>query len=54
MDADAANLTTGAGDDRINARDGRRDTVTCGAGDDTVHADRTDRVGASCEHVVRS
>jgi hypothetical protein len=42
-----------AGDDSINAVDRQRDRITCGAGNDTVHADREDRVWASCEHVVR-
>ena len=41
-------------DDTIDARNGRRDTVTCGGGRDTVLADRFDRVDRTCERVVRS
>jgi Tol biopolymer transport system component len=40
-----------AGNDYINARDGRRETIDCGAGRDTVIADRIDRL-LNCE-VVR-
>ncbi len=42
-----------AGDDTIDVVDGQPDRVSCGAGDDAVRADRSDRVGADCERVVR-
>jgi hypothetical protein len=41
------------GNDRIEARDGKVDSVTCGAGTDTVIADPQDVVAPDCEHVVR-
>jgi hypothetical protein len=42
-------LDGGSGNDRIQARDGTRDTVDGGGGRDTVTADRSDRV----RHVER-
>src|SRR3954469_16979916 len=44
-------LIGGPADDVINARDGRRDTVSCGSGQDTVVADDRDVVPAGCEQV---
>jgi RTX calcium-binding nonapeptide repeat (4 copies)/Putative metal-binding motif len=45
----AANIiSTGAGDDTINARDGVADAILCGDGTDTVHGDAVD-VLAGCE-----
>lgn len=43
----------GAGNDVIDVRGGGFDVVGCGAGVDTVLADRSDYVGADCEHVKR-
>ena len=42
----------GSGNDRIKARNRRRETVRCGPGEDTASADRNDRL-RGCEHVVR-
>jgi uncharacterized delta-60 repeat protein len=42
----------GAGNDRVNARNGVRETVNCGAGRDSVRADRSDRL-RGCERVNR-
>jgi Ca2+-binding RTX toxin-like protein len=44
----------GFGNDTIDARDGKRDSVQCGPGRDVVKADRVDRVADDCERVVRS
>ena len=41
-------IDTGAGDDTIRARDGRRDRVRCGAGTDSVAADPIDLL-SGCE-----
>jgi hypothetical protein len=38
----------GAGNDTIEARDGRRDVIRCGAGHDKVKADKRDKL-AGCE-----
>jgi Ca2+-binding RTX toxin-like protein len=46
-------LFGGAGDDTIDARNGRFDVIGCGPGTDTVHADRGDLVGVDCERVSR-
>jgi Ca2+-binding RTX toxin-like protein len=46
---DVENVKTGAGNDRINSRDGVRGSVSCGAGADIVTADRTDQVAGDCE-----
>jgi Ca2+-binding RTX toxin-like protein len=43
----------GAGNDRINVRDGERDSVICGPGRDVVIADRKDVVAEDCEVVKR-
>jgi hypothetical protein len=45
-------LAGGAGADRIDARDGRRETVRCGGGKDRVIADRGDRA-IGCERIAR-
>jgi hypothetical protein len=45
-------VLAGAGRDRVNASDSRRDTVSCGAGRDTVTADRRDQL-RGCERVRR-
>jgi len=39
--------------DRIQAADGRRQTIACGRALDTVNADLVDRVGSDCEIVAR-
>lgn len=39
--------------DRIQAADGRSESITCGRGVDTVNADLSDRVAANCEVVAR-
>jgi Tol biopolymer transport system component len=46
-------LFGGAGDDVIDARNGRFDVIGCGPGVDTVSADPHDLVGADCERVTR-
>jgi len=46
-------IDTGAGNDRVLARNGRRDSVRCGPGLDFVQADRFDAVARDCEHVAR-
>jgi Tol biopolymer transport system component len=46
-------LFGGAGDDTIDARNGRFDVIGCGPGRDTVIADPRDLVGADCERVTR-
>jgi Ca2+-binding RTX toxin-like protein len=43
----------GAGNDRVNVRDGERDSVKCGPGRDVVTADRKDVVAEDCEVVRR-
>ena len=46
-------LFGGAGNDTLDARDGKRDTVDCGAGRrDLARVDRRDRV-RRCERVKR-
>jgi uncharacterized delta-60 repeat protein len=45
-------FNAGSGRDTIYAADGERDRISCGSGVDTVHADRIDRIGMGCEHVV--
>ncbi len=47
-DGAANTISTGAGDDTINARDGVADAILCGDGADTVHGDPVD-VLAACE-----
>ena len=44
---------TGAGNDSLELRDGRRDRAQCGAGDDTVRADPFDLL-KECETVRAS
>ena len=46
-------IDAGLGDDTVDVVDGRRDLVRCGQGNDSVTADPQDRVGRSCEIVVR-
>ena len=46
-------IDAGPGDDSVDVVDGRRDLVRCGRGNDSVSADPQDRVGPSCETVVR-
>ena len=41
------------GNDTIDVRGGGADVVDCGRGRDVVRADRRDRVGRSCERVIR-
>ncbi len=41
------------GNDRIDARDGQRDSISCGPGTDLVLADRVDIVARDCEKVRR-
>jgi Ca2+-binding RTX toxin-like protein len=43
----------GAGNDVINARNGRAELVSCGSGRDRARVDRSDRV-RNCERVQRS
>ncbi|HVM40648.1 MAG TPA: Ig-like domain-containing protein [Acidimicrobiia bacterium] len=47
-------VNAGAGNDRINAVNGQRDSISCGKGRDVVRADPKDRVGRSCEKVLRT
>jgi hypothetical protein len=42
----------GAGNDRINVRDGERDSVICGPGRDTVIADPMDVIARDCERQI--
>ena len=49
----ADRIFAGPGNDTIDVRGGGFDVVGCGPGNDTVYADRTDYVGADCEHVKR-
>ncbi len=44
-------INGGTGGDKIFARDGGRDVIRCGKGRDRVQADKSDRVGRSCERV---
>ena len=44
----------GGGSDTINVRGGGNDTVNCRNGRDTVYADRFDRIGRSCERILRA
>ena len=46
---DVENVKTGAGNDRINSRDGVKGSVSCGAGTDIVTADAIDQVASDCE-----
>jgi Ca2+-binding RTX toxin-like protein len=41
------------GNDRVEARDGEKDSVTCGVGTDTVVADPVDEIAGDCENVDR-
>jgi Ca2+-binding RTX toxin-like protein len=43
----------GSGNDRVDVRDGERDSVKCGPGRDVVLADRKDRIAEDCEVVRR-
>ena len=47
-------VNAGAGNDRIRVANGSRDRVVCGTGRDVVRADAADRVGRSCERVLRT
>jgi hypothetical protein len=49
----SALVYTGSGDDKIDSRNQRRDSIVCGAGLDTVAADGLDSVSADCETVTR-
>jgi hypothetical protein len=51
--ADPERITGRRGDDRINSRGGKADSVRCGPGDDVVRADQLDRVKGNCETVRR-
>jgi hypothetical protein len=46
-------MSGGSGNDRIKARDGRKDRIDCGSGNDRVTADKKDKVAKNCEHVTR-
>jgi hypothetical protein len=46
-------IDAGAGNDRINVRNKKRDKVKCGKGKDTVKADKLDKL-SGCEKVKRS
>ena len=46
-------VETGSGNDRVLARNGRRDLIWCGPGSDRVIADRYDVIGSGCERVSR-
>lgn len=46
-------VRAGRQDDRVNARDKGRDTISCGSGDDRVAADKADKVSKDCETVLR-
>ena len=48
---DAENVTTGRGNDTIDADDNLKGEVKCGAGSDLVTADPDDRVAGDCENV---
>jgi hypothetical protein len=43
----------GAGNDRVSARNRKRDRISCGTGRDRVTADDNDRVARDCERVRR-
>ena len=49
----ADHIATGLNDDRIFARDKRRDAISCGGGRDAVVADRVDHIDRDCEKVRR-
>jgi hypothetical protein len=49
----ADRITTGAGNDLVQAAFGGIDSVDCGAGIDIVSADAADKIAASCEVVSR-
>src|SRR3954453_7065700 len=51
--AAAATIRGTARADRIQAVDGRRQTIVCGRALDVVNADLADRVAADCETVAR-
>ncbi|TMK90263.1 MAG: exo-alpha-sialidase [Actinobacteria bacterium] len=51
--ASAARIRGTAGNDRVQAYNGRRDAVSCGRGRDIVTADSFDRVASDCEVVSR-
>jgi len=42
----------GAGNDRIDARDGFEDTIDCGDGEDTVLVDEVEDGVINCENVI--
>ncbi len=46
-------ISPGAANDVINARDGEVDSIACGPGEDRVVADASDVVAADCENVDR-
>ncbi len=48
-----SSISTGAGNDRILALNGRRDVIRCGKGRDHVSADRFDHIARDCERVKR-
>ena len=48
---DVENVTTGRGNDTIDADDNLKGEVKCGAGSDLVTADPDDRVAGDCENV---
>jgi Ca2+-binding RTX toxin-like protein len=48
---DVENVTTGSGNDTIDADDNLKGEVKCGAGSDLVTADPDDRIAGDCENV---
>jgi hypothetical protein len=51
--ATVVTASLGDGDDFIDARDGKIDTIACGAGADSGSAETSDSVGADCEAVAK-
>jgi dipeptidyl aminopeptidase/acylaminoacyl peptidase len=52
--AEPDHISSGGGNDTIDARGGGVDTVDCGSGRDRVSADKRDRIDTNCERVTRS
>jgi hypothetical protein len=50
---DPERITGRRGDDRINSRGGKADSVRCGPGEDVARVDQRDRVKRNCETVKR-
>lgn len=45
-------ISGGAGNDRIDARDGDQDSIDCGPGEDTVLVDTVEDGVVDCENVT--